>query len=193
VHAHGQVASASLERAIEPATLARAANARLPPAIRVIQVSDAPAGFHARFNARAKSYRYRISNVDVISPFERAYAWHVAGPALDLETMADAAASLEGTHDFAAFQAAGGESHGSIRTVFTSRVHGRPQGLIEYDISGNGFLRHMVRNIVGTLVEAGRGRRSAEWVKDVLASRDRGQAGPTAPAQGLFLMAVEYG
>jgi tRNA pseudouridine38-40 synthase len=193
VHAHGQVASVVLARAIDPATLMRATNARLPAAIRVIDASEAPADFHARFHARSKRYRYRIWNGEVISPFERAYAWHVAGPSLDVGAMAEAASAFEGRHDFAAFQAAGGETHSAVRTVFDTRIDGGPEGLVEYNISGDGFLRHMVRNLVGTLVEVGRGRRSPAWVRDVLESRDRGRAGPTAPAEGLFLMAVEYG
>jgi tRNA pseudouridine38-40 synthase len=201
VHARGQVASVSLERSIDSATLVRATNARLPAAIRVIEASEAPVDFHARFHARSKRYRYRIWNGEVISPFERAYAWHVAGPSVDVGAMAEAASAFEGRHDFAAFQAAGGETHSTVRTVFETRIHGEPGphdtgregALITYDISGDGFLRHMVRNIVGTLVEVGRGRRAPAWVRDVLESRDRGRAGPTAPAEGLFLMAVEYG
>jgi len=213
VHALGQVAGFSLERAIAPDALVRAINARLPDAVRVLSAVEAPPTFHARFGARTKIYRYRIWNGDVMSPFERAYAWHVPGP-LALEPMIAAARVVEGRHDFAAFQAAGSETLTTTRVVFSSRIvaglklcattdaglkscattdTGACDGrLVVYEIAGNGFLRHMVRNIVGTLVEIGRGRRPVEWVSEVLASRDRARAGPTAPAAGLVLVGVEY-
>ena len=182
--------------------------------VRVLSAEEVSPAFHARFGARSKTYRYRIWNGDVMSPFERAYAWHVPGP-LAVEPMIAAARVLEGTHDFASFQATGGERLTTERLVFSSRVgvalrpcltaqegaranqSGTGQGagegrLIVYEIAGNGFLRHMVRIIVGTLVEIGRGRRPVEWVDEVLASRDRARAGPTAPAEGLILAGVEY-
>lgn len=190
VHAHGQVASVSLARSIDAATLVRAANARLPPAVRVLDASEAPEEFHARFRARSKSYRYRIWNAAALSPFERAYAWHLPGR-LDVAAMMEAALLIEGTHDFAAFQAAGAETHTTERAILSSRV-ARDGALITYDVCGEGFLRHMVRAIVGTLVDVGRGRRASAWMRDVLASRDRGQAGQTAPPHGLFLMGVSY-
>jgi tRNA pseudouridine38-40 synthase len=193
VHAIGQVAGVSLERAIDGPTLARAVNARLPEAVRVTDASEAPPAFHARFNARSKTYRYRIWNREVLSPFERAYAWHVAAPPLDVEAMAAAALVLEGRHDFAAFQAAGSDTRTTERTVLSSRVSRGPEApLITCEISGNGFLRHMVRNIAGTLGEVGRGHHPVAWVEEVLASRERARAGPTAPPEGLFLVRVDY-
>ena len=209
VHALGQVAGFSLERAIAPDALVGAINARLPDAVRVLSAVEAPPTFHARFEAKTKIYRYRIWNADVMSPFERAYAWQVPGP-LALEPMSAAARALEGRHDFAAFQAAGGETLTTTRVVFSSRIDAGLKSnatsparratsseacegrLIVYEIAGSGFLRHMVRNIVGTLVEIGRGRRPVEWMSEVLASRDRARAGPTAPAEGLVLVGVEY-
>jgi tRNA pseudouridine38-40 synthase len=192
VHAIGQVASVSIERAIDGPSLARAVNARLPETIRVTDASEAPVTFHARFNARSKTYRYRIWNAEVLSPFERAYVWHVAAP-LDVEMMAAAAVVLEGRHDFAAFQAAGAETRTTERTVFSSRVSRGPESpLITCEISGTGFLRHMVRNIAGTLGEVGRGHHPVAWVEEVLASRQRARAGPTAPPEGLFLVRVDY-
>jgi tRNA pseudouridine38-40 synthase len=193
VHACGQVAHAALERTIDPDTVRRAVNVRLPPAIRVLDVDAVPPEFHARFDARVKSYQYRVWNADVLNPFERLYGWHVSLPRLDAEAMAAAAASLVGRHDFAAFQGAGSESRDTVRTVFSSRVQVVAPSRLLYDVSGDGFLRHMVRNIVGTLVEVGRGRRPVAWIRDVLDSRDRAQAGPTAPPEGLFLLSVEYG
>ncbi len=190
VHARGQVASMQLRRDIETAALIRATNIRLPPSVRILDATLAGDDFHARFEARHKSYRYRIWNADVMSPFEQRYAWHVPIP-LDADLMNDAAGLLTGTHDFAAFQGTGSDTQTTTRTVTMSRVV-RESDLLFYDTAGEGFLRHMVRNIVGTLVEVGRRRRSPAWVADVLASRDRRGAGPTAPPQGLFLMAVAY-
>jgi tRNA pseudouridine38-40 synthase len=191
VHALAQVATASIARATDAATVLRAANARLPDTVRVVHAVEVPATFHPRFHAVAKTYRYRIWNDEVLSPFERAYVWHVPGPVLNVGAMAEAAAHLEGRHDFAAFQTAGAETATSERVVFASRITGSVP-LITYEIRGAGFLRHMVRGIVGTLLEVGRGRYPPAWVGEVLDSHDRARAGPTAPAAGLFLVGVEY-
>jgi tRNA pseudouridine38-40 synthase len=157
----------------------------------VLQAAEVPPDFHPRFHARRKTYRYRIWNAEIISPFERLYAWHVPA-GLDVAAMAEAARAIEGTHDFSAFRAAGSDTHGSTRSVFVSRVEGSGDVLVVYEISGDGFLRHMVRTIVGTLVEVGRGRRPRQSMAEILVSRDRGRAGPTAPPEGLFLTRVEY-
>ena len=190
VHALGQVAAFTLERSIEPDVVTRALNARLPDAVRVLSTAVAAADFHPRFDARAKTYRYRLCVAPVLSPFERRYAWHVG--ALDVDAMRVAARCVEGRHDFAAFQSAGTEVATTERTIAASRITSEDAGLLAYEITGDGFLRHMVRSIVGTLVEIGRGRRPASWMDEVIASRDRGAAGPTAPAAGLFLMSVDY-
>jgi tRNA pseudouridine38-40 synthase len=209
VHALGQVASFTLDRLIEPATLVRAVNARLPASVRIVNAEQVDASFHARFCAVRKTYWYRIWNARPMSPFERAHAWHVPEP-LDVRSMMRAADHLAGRHDFSAFQAAGSSVRSSERELFHSSVradrtlpeHGLGfnastragrGALIVYEVSGDGFLRHMVRAIVGSLVEVGRGRRPAEWMAEVLESRDRRAAGPTAPPQGLVLFSVEYG
>ncbi len=198
VHALGQVASFSLERTIEPVTVLRSLNAKLPPDIRVRTAEAVPPGFHARFDARAKTYRYRIWNGEVLNPFERRYVWHIVGP-LDIEAMAAAARVLEGTHDFAAFQGTGSDAATTVRTITQSTLQSTihdPQSamaMVEFTITGDGFLRHMVRAIVGSLVEIGRGRQAASWLGEVLASRRRERAGQTAPPHGLALVAVDFG
>src|SRR5258706_4662278 len=194
VHALGQVAAFSIERPLTAENVVRALNARLPDAVRVLSAEETPASFHARFDVRAKSYRYRICNGDVFSPFERRYAWHVPG-ALDTVAMQAAARVVEGVHDFAAFQSTGSTAKTTVRAVTSSLVMvslSNHERLITYDVSGNGFLRHMVRAIVGSIVRGGRGRHPPEWMAEVIASRDRGRAGPTAPARGLFLVSVTY-
>ena len=192
VHAIGQVASFTLVRDTSADVIVRSLNAKLPPEVRVRSAEEVPASFHARFNATSKSYRYRLWNADVVNPFERAYAWHVFGT-LDAAAMTEAARFVEGRHDFAAFQAVGGTSGQTERVMTRSVLTAGQDGLLTYDITGNGFLRHMVRAIAGTLVEVGRGRQRPEWMRDVIASRDRSQAGKTAPAHGLFLVRVDYG
>jgi tRNA pseudouridine38-40 synthase len=190
VHALGQVASARVSFRHDTATLVRALNAHLPEAVRVVSVDDVPEGFHARSNARSKTYRYCIRNTPVASPFERAFVWHVP-EALALAPMQRAAALLVGQHDFAAFQSVGSEASGTIRTLTASTVSVH-EGVIAYEVSGNGFLRHMVRAIVGTLVEVGRGWREAESMLSLLHAGRRADAGPTAPPHGLFLVRVDY-
>jgi tRNA pseudouridine38-40 synthase len=196
VHAWGQVASVTLHRAVAPDIVVRAVNSRLPLSVRVLSAEEVDADFHARFLARGKTYRYRIWNGEVLDPFERNYVWHIAGPRLDADAMADAARHLVGQHDFAAFEGAGGDVRSSVRTIFRSTVSAvhTPRGgpLVTYEVSGNGFLRYMVRSIVGSLVDVGRGYRQASWMADVVASRDRAKAGRTAPAAGLVLVSVEY-
>ncbi|HET6955802.1 MAG TPA: tRNA pseudouridine(38-40) synthase TruA [Vicinamibacterales bacterium] len=197
VHALAQVAAFALAREIDPATLVRALNAHLPPAVRVLEAAIVPASFHPQFNAHAKAYRYRMFNADALDPFERGRAWHLPGR-LDVDAMRAAAPLLEGRHDFAAFQAVGSAVETTERHIFSSRIAecgsltGSPSAILCYEVVGNGFLRHMVRIIVGSLVEIGRGRRPAEWLGRVLMSRDRTAAGPTAPSEGLFLVRVEY-
>ncbi len=205
VHALGQVASVTLHRDIDPDTLVRALNFHLPPAIRVLAAAETDAGFHARFSARWKTYRYQIWTDGPMPPMLRAFAWHVAS-GLDLAAMDLAARSLEGRHDFAAFQSTGTAVADTAREIRASRVSTVPAGgdgllrglppaagrLLAYEVTGNGFLRHMVRSIVGTLVEIGQGRQPVGWMQEVVASRDRARAGPTAPAEGLLLVSVTY-
>jgi tRNA pseudouridine38-40 synthase len=199
VHALGQVASAALTSFHDTATLRRALNARLPPEIRVTALEDAPPGFHARFGATSKTYRYLIRQTPVADPFDRAYTWHVPD-ALNLGAMQEAAALLVGTHDFRAFQSTGTEVATTVRTLSRSHITtdvpalngASATGLLAYEVTGDGFLRHMVRAIVGTLVDIGRGRREAAVMAALLAGATRAEAGRTAPPHGLFLVSVEY-
>ena len=193
VHALAQVATVTLTAPIDAATLARALNAELPRDVRVLAVEDVDPGFHARFSATGKVYEYRIVNAPIVSPFIQRYVWHVQPP-LDLDVIREASNALVGMHDFAAFQGAGSVVASTERVVrgLAWEDGGRYDLPLVMRIEGDGFLRHMVRNMVGTLVEIGIGRWPASRAAEILASRDRSQAGTTAPAQGLFLARVDY-
>jgi tRNA pseudouridine38-40 synthase len=208
VHALAQVASAQVNTRHPVDVIARGLNGCLPPDVRVTSVEDVPGGFHARFSARGKTYRYVLRNASLVSPFERAYVWHVPEP-LDVAAMREAAAVMVGTHDFAAFRSTGSEVKDTVRTITRSdivvgRTLSGPPGepdkarptnddtMVIYEVSGNGFLRHMVRAIMGTLVEVGRGQRPAASVGALLAGGRRAEAGATAPPHGLFLVGVDY-
>ena len=215
VHALGQVASFRMSSAIGEHDLLRALNAKLPEDVRVLSAEVAAPGFNARFSARSKTYRYRISNTRVMSPFQRRFAWHISRD-LDLPVMSEAARALLGEHDFSCFQAAPSRSE---RTASTARqsLKGRERAtkegtttrtitrsdwaeeplagggrLLIYEIAGTGFLKYMVRAVVGTLVEVGDGRRTPASLRDLVESRDRAAAGPTAPPAGLYLVRVDY-
>ncbi len=191
VHALAQVASFKLTNPIPIANLPKAINDLLPESIRVITAQEVPADFHARHSATAKTYEYRIHRGQTCSPFKSRYAYALACP-LDETSMATATRHFVGTHDFRALTAAGGEEHQStVRTIYSSEIH-RNSDLLTYRVRGNGFLYHMVRNIVGTLIEVGRGNLTPDDLPKLLADKDRGAAGPTAPPQGLFLISVEY-
>jgi tRNA pseudouridine38-40 synthase len=193
VHALGQVATLAVSASHDTHTLQRALNAVLPPAVRIVEIAEALPDFHARFSAVSKTYEYRIVNAPFVSAFLNRYAWHVPAP-LNLDVMREASRALIGTHDFAAFQGAGATVSSTVRTIHSlvwepGDSFNRP---LVMRIEGDGFLRHMVRNIVGTIVETGAGRWSGSRMAEILESRDRRQAGPTAPAVGLFLVRVKY-
>jgi tRNA pseudouridine38-40 synthase len=190
VHALGQVASFRSASALPVEALQRALNSLLPRDVAIREVQEAPPEFHARFSALGKIYAYRILNRPVRSPVRLRYVWHVP-QALDLPAMTVAAMSLHGTHDFAAFQAAGSVVKSTERTLTALTVTQEGEEIIVHG-TATGFLRHMMRNIVGTLVEVGRGARPAADVQRILEARDRRLAGVTAPPQGLYLVQVLY-
>lgn len=194
VHAFGQVVSFQTGSQLSAAVLQKALNAELPDDMAVLAAVDERDGFHAIRNAVRKRYRYVIYDGPVRDVFRRQYAWHYRRR-LDVEAMQRAAQALAGTHDFRSFETTGSQRTSSVRTVFEISVARAGQGsreTVTVEIEADGFLYNMVRSIVGTLVEVGRGERPETWPAEALAARDRRAAGMTAPAQGLFLLHVEY-
>src|SRR5262245_4433117 len=191
VHARGQVASFSIGPAIPMEGLRRGLNARLPEDIAVLGVEEVRESFHARADARGKEYVYRISRAEVVSPFDAPFVAPVRGR-LDVETMDRAARRLAGTHDFTSFCPADSEIEDKVRTLAVSEIFEAGEE-VRYRVLGNGFLRHMVRTLIGTLILAGQGRLDPSEIDAILASRDRRRAGPVAPARGLCLERVLYG
>jgi len=191
VHALAQAASVTSNAEQPVDVIRRAMNATLPQDVRVLEVREMPRGFHARYHAKRKSYRYRVDPSPVQMPFQRRYAWHLPYP-YDLEAMRDAAARFVGRHDFASLQAAGSDVLGTVRTLTRVEVLEHRDGTLAIEVEGDGFLRHMVRGMAGTLMDVGHGRRPPHAIDDMLASRDRARAGRTAPAHGLFLVKVSF-
>lgn len=198
VHARGQVAAFETERSIPLHGIRRGLNSLLPDAIAVRAVDEVPLEFHPRFGATGKHYRYTIYRSPDRSPRLRDRAWHHPEP-LDLSRMRAAAGALVGEHDFAAFRAAGCTAKTTIRRVDSieltegSAVFGTAEpDVLAVDVRGNAFLRNMVRIVVGTLADVGRGAFEVSQVAEILASRDRTRAGKTAPAHGLELVEVHY-
>ena len=191
VHATGQVAAFSTERALPMKAYERGLNTLLPQDVAVVKAEEVAEGFDPRRWAAGKRYRYRISNRPQRSPLRRRTHWELFG-ALEVEAMRAAAAALIGRHDFSAFRAADCAAMHALREVREVSI-ALGDGEVVIDVEGTAFLKHMVRNIVGTLVEVGRGKESVRWVGEVLASKDRNLAGQTAPAHGLTLVEVRYG
>jgi tRNA pseudouridine38-40 synthase len=196
VHALAQVAAFSIENPIPLDNLRRAVNRLLPRDIRVLSVEEAAPDFHPRFQARRKTYEYRIFRGEICSPFERRYVCHHPYP-LAMEEMIALAPLLEGEHDFAAFAASDERDEweaSKVRTVFCSRLalDGERLDHLTYRVTGSGFLKHMVRNIVGVLLEVGKGNVDRAGLLARLEPGCEIPAGPTAPARGLFLVSVEY-
>jgi tRNA pseudouridine38-40 synthase len=209
VHALGQVASFFLKSPIPGPNLQRALNNLLPPSIRILTTETVSPEFHARHSAGRKTYEYRISTHAICPPTLAPFTWSCTWP-LDRERMHEAAQHVVGTHDFTSFAAAspdlatrsadkmeedaplGTQERSAVRTIFASGWHREEEDLLIYRVTGSGFLHHMVRNLVGTFVDVGRGRTSPDALPNILAARSRPVAGPTAPPQGLFLLEVDY-
>jgi len=196
VHALAQVASVNISSPIPTANLRVALNDTLPPAIRVLGVEEAAEGFHARKSARAKTYRYRIYRGEICQPFLARYVYQHPYP-LDEAAMMSSAAIVIGEHDFTSFAAVDPEARkeelppNNVRTIYSSEWRREGQEMI-YSVRGNGFLHHMVRNLVGVFLMVGKGNLNADGLRRILEARDRSAAAATAPASGLFLVGVEY-
>jgi tRNA pseudouridine38-40 synthase len=196
VHALAQVATFATESPIPAQNLVKALNDMLPPSIRVLQTSEEPPEFHARKSARAKTYRYRIYRGAICPPFIARYVWHYPFP-LDKGAMERAASLVIGEHDYTSFAAVDSErgredeTISNVRTIFVSIWEQAGEELV-YTVRGSGFLHHMVRNLIGTFVLAGKGTLKPEDMTRILAARNRSTAGATAPASGLYLVNVEY-
>lgn len=190
VHAEGQVASFRLRRPRRSDQLLNALNGNLPLDIRVLEASEVSEEFHARRDARSKTYRYQLVTSQVMNPLLERFAWHYPYP-IDLERLLKDGESLLGRHDFSAFTVASCETLSNVRTLtaFEARAEGQ---LLQLIFTGEGFLRYMVRTIVATLLDANRGRMMAESLDKLLFSGKRQLAGAMAPAKGLTMVKVEY-
>ncbi len=191
VHAIGQTASFSSDAGLSPDIYLKGLNSLLPDDILIRVCESMDPAFHARYDARSKLYQYRILNRDMPSILERHYVWHIRRK-LNVEAMQKAATYFVGEHDFKAFEGTGSPRTSTVRHVIRAEMRQTRDNQILFDIEADGFLRYMVRNIVGTLVDVGNGRIPEEDVKGILLSRDRSLAGATAPARGLFLIKVNY-
>ncbi len=191
VHALGQVASFKTNSKLPLETFFRGLNSLLPPDIVIKSVEEVPEDFHPQFNARNKIYQYVILNRKIPSAIHRHFSWHIPFP-LDVSALQQAAACLIGKKDFSSFQAADDEPTYPVREVRRAQWCVREGDLLDFFIEADGFLKHMVRNIVGTLVDVGKGKISVADFQKIIEAKDRRLAGMTAPAQGLFLLAIKY-
>lgn len=196
VHALGMVANFETGTEIPCQGFVKGLNSMLPADIRVLEAFEVGLDFHARRSARAKTYWYNLAEGAVQLPTERLYSAHVPGP-LDIPAIEAGLQYLIGTHDFSSFEGAGSRdpetgNRGAVRTIIAASISSLNQGYYRFVITGDGFLRHMVRNIVGTMLEVGQGKVAPSEIGAILTARDRSGAGPTAPARGLFLKEVIY-
>ena len=191
VHALGQVAHFKTENQMDIRSMQRALNSLLPPDIVIQKTEEVDEGFHARKHSKSKVYEYRILNRNLRSAFQWGFVWHIPQK-MNFQEMEKATARLIGEHDFSSFRSTGSPTRTTLRRVIRAEWKRGPNGLIRFEIEANGFLKQMVRSIVGTLVEVGKGKINEEEFRRILESKDRRKAGPTAPAQGLFLKEVKY-
>ena len=203
VHAHGQVAHFRTHSALSAMEFQRALNALLPPRIRIVDAEEVGPDFHARWQSLAKTYQYRIFRARVLPPFEYGRVLHHPWP-LDEPGMAEAARLFEGEHDFSSFAASSGSEEDDrdrnmVRAIYRSEIRtvtdpdsAYPTDELVYTIRGRSFLRYMVRKIVGTLLDIGRGKLRVSDIQEIFEARDRSRSGPTAPPEGLYLVSLEY-
>lgn len=192
VHALGQTANFKVDTHLAPEDIGRALNALLPEDIVILSCLEMPKKFHSRFDAVSKIYRYCLLNRPFPPAVGRQYAWYIRKP-LDIKAMQDSLVHIRGTHDFSAFEGAGSPRAHSVRQVHRAELILHNDIKIDFEIEANGFLRHMVRNIVGTLVDVGLSRITPNDMARIRDTADRSEAGITAPAHGLFLVRVNYG
>ncbi len=191
VHALHQVTNFKTHTHLDPSTLKKGLNALLPADIFIKQAEYAPLDFNSRYSAKSKIYEYRILNREEPDIFLRSYTWHIAA-VLNLEKMAECLSMLIGRHDFSSFKSSGSGNSNPVREMMKAEIRGPEDDLITFSFESNGFLRHMVRNILGTVIEVGRGKIDVVEFMEIFRAKDRGKAGVKAPPQGLFLIIVKY-
>jgi tRNA pseudouridine38-40 synthase len=191
VHALHQVANFKTHTHLDPSTINKGLNALLPADIFVKQAENVPLDFNSRYSAKSKIYEYRILNREEPDIFLRSYAWHIATD-LNLEKMSACLSMLLGSHDFSSFKSSGSGNNNPVREMMKAELRGPEDDLITFSFEATGFLRHMVRNILGTVIEVGRGKLDVDDFMEIFQSKDRRKAGIKAPSQGLFLKLVKY-
>jgi len=197
VHSRGMVAHFNAHKLIGPSVYLNSLNSMLPASIRILEATEESLSFHSRFSAKGKTYSYSIFNGTIQMPHERYYSHHIRTP-LDFDSINECLSIIQGTHDFACFETSGSRDlsltngKGSIRTISEAILVNPNPFFYEISITGDGFLRHMVRNIVGTILEVGLNRRTIENFRETLLSKKRTKAGTTAPAHGLTLIKIFY-
>jgi tRNA pseudouridine38-40 synthase len=191
VHAFGQVAHFSAQSTLSAQDIKKGVNSLIKQPIVFIDCVEVNNDFHAQYSVVSKTYHYHIFNHDTASPIKRLYSWHITDT-LDIQMMTHCCETILGTHDFKSFENSGSPRSSTRRTVFDCKIEHLSESDLIFIISANGFLKYMVRNLVGTIVDAGRGKLSIDDFKLILAARDRTKAGAAAPAHGLFLYKVNY-
>jgi tRNA pseudouridine38-40 synthase len=191
VHALHQVCNFRTTSDIAPESIRRAMNSLLKDDIFILNAEYVPPDFHSRYSVKSKIYEYRIWNRKDQNTFLRHYAWHIR-KVLEIWGIRECLSILEGRHDFSSFRSAGSDNRDPVREMIKADVSGNGEGLVAFIFEADGFLRHMVRNIVGTVIEVGMGKRSVDEFKEIFYSLDRRKAGIKAPPQGLFLKMVNY-
>ncbi|MDT8378892.1 MAG: tRNA pseudouridine(38-40) synthase TruA [Desulfotignum sp.] len=191
VHARGQVASFRAETTMDPSSLQKGVNSLMKHPIVLKDCTRVADDFHARYSAVSKEYHYFILNRESPCAISRDYVWHIHRP-LDIQVMNQCCQRICGTHDFRSFENAGSPRRSTVRTVFMARMSRLDRGRLLFSICADGFLKNMVRNVMGTLVDAGQGKLTPQLFEEILSARNRSLAGATAPARGLFLNQVNY-